>query len=83
MKDNCEATQLSGKEELEVSKKSSPTRPFFSSQQWELKTNAREWGQAVSIQGAVFNNNGFGHLPRSLKRHGEVSANFYSGLCTP
>jgi len=37
----------------------------------------------VPLQGAVFNNNGFGHLSRSLKRHGEVSANFYSGLCTP
>ena len=29
MKDICEATQLSGEEELEVSQKSSPTRPFL------------------------------------------------------
>ena len=29
MIDICEATQLSGEEELEVSKKSSPTRPFL------------------------------------------------------
>ena len=29
MKDICEATQLSGEEELEVSQKSSLTRPFF------------------------------------------------------
>ena len=30
MKDICEATQLSGEEELEVSQKSSLTRPFLS-----------------------------------------------------
>ena len=29
MKDICEATQLSGEEELEVSQKSSLTRPFL------------------------------------------------------
>jgi hypothetical protein len=29
MKDIYEATQLSGEEELEVSQKSSPTRPFL------------------------------------------------------
>ncbi len=29
MKDVCEATQLSGEEELEVSRKSSLPRPFF------------------------------------------------------
>ena len=29
MQDNCESTQLSGEDELEVSKKSSLTRPFL------------------------------------------------------
>ena len=32
MKDICEATQLSGEEELEVSQKSSLTRPFLDQQ---------------------------------------------------
>ena len=37
MKDICEATQLSGEEELEVSQKSSLTRPFLDQRSFLMK----------------------------------------------
>jgi len=48
MKDISEATQLSGEEELEVSQKSSPTRPFLDQRSF-FSTFARRQLQQIQL----------------------------------
>ena len=66
MKDICEATQLSGEEELEVSQKSSPTRPFLDQRIFFLEKKLDE--RVLVFYQSIDSNSGLVNLIEELKR---------------